>query len=239
MLLVVGACGGDSPTSPNLDFDNADTVALQGGSTLVLQNAAAFGEHRGTIEQVVKDTLAAASERIPLNGITILVQPGTQNVIPEIGIGGRADTGTVRVTLDTNSSEWIPSLDSELFPLLAHELHHVARLRAVGFYDHLLDAMVAEGLADQFSVELARIPPPLWSSALTPAQLETWSERAEAEWFNGSYDHNAWFFGTSSIPRWAGYTIGFVITGEYIAADRSRSAASLYAEPSPSFVSAE
>ena len=176
---------------------------------------------------------------IPLSGITIIVRPGRDNVIPEIGFGGRADAGTIRVSFDTDGSAWLSSMDTQLFPLLAHEMHHVARFRAVGFYDNLLDGMVGEGLADQFSIEVAGTQPPIWSVALTAAELDTWSARAKQEWFNGSYDHSGWFLGAAPpIPRWAGYSIGHVITGDFLAADPSRTASALFAEPASSFVAA-
>ena len=231
-LFLLVACGGDSPTGPNL----SESVTLQGSSTLLFQNAAAFGEHRSKIEQVAKDTLAAAARLIPLSGITIIVRPGRDNVIPEIGIGGRADAGTISLTIDTNSGAWVSSLDTQLLPLLAHEMHHVARFRALGLYANLLDAMVGEGLADHFSVEVAATAPPIWAVALTAADLDTWLQRARQEWSNAGYDHGAWFFGTAPpIPRWAGYSIGFSMIGKFLAADSSRSASELYAEPSNSF----
>jgi uncharacterized protein YjaZ len=174
---------------------------------------------------------------LPVNGVTVIARAGTATVIPEIGIGGRADGGTVRLTFAPDSPVLADTLEVELFPLLAHELHHVARSRTVGYGNDLLGAMVSEGLADQFSVEIVGIDPPLWSRALTDEQLATWGAQAEKQWFDNGYDHDAWFFGTgAAIPRWAGYSIGFAITGEFLAADPSRSAAGLFDQPATSFV---
>lgn len=83
---------------------------------------------------------------------------------------------------------------------------------------------------------MAGIDPLLWSTTLDGDQLATWSSRARDQWFDAGYDHSAWFFGTREIPRWAGYTIGFSLTGEFLAAAPSRRAPTSYAEPASSFI---
>ena len=233
LTLLVSACGGGGPTDPGLDL--SDSVALPGSSTLVFNGGGAFGEHRDRVEEVIRSTFDAARARLPLNGVTIVARNSLDNVIGEIGIGGRADAGTVWMSFDTNGRQWVSSIDSWLGPLLAHELHHVARFRAVGFYDNLLEAMVGEGAADRFLMELTGASAPMWSTALTPAQFDELAARAEDQWFDGDYDHAAWFYGTSDLPRWAGYTIGFEIVGDHMDAT-GRTAADLYAEPAESFV---
>jgi hypothetical protein len=234
-LLAASACSGPSSSSDTADVSSG--IPLAGGSTLVFQDGGQLVAQRGTIEQIVKDTLEVVRSSIPLDGVTILVAAGNANLIPEIGFGGRSDAGTIWMTFDPSSPLMARSLESELFPLLAHEMHHVARFRTAGNSRNLLEAMVTEGLADRFSVEVAGIDPPLWSSALEGDSLEMWSQRARDEWFNGSYNHDAWFFGAAPpIPRWAGYTIGFDIVGEFLGANPSRRPSDLYAEPGNSFI---
>lgn len=233
-LLVLPTPACDSPTSAN---DAAEeTVALPGGSTLVFEGAAAIAAFRPRIEQVVRETLDAARSVIPVERITIIVGTGTANAIPEIGFGGRADGGTVFLGFDPDFAALATTIDADLFPLLAHELHHVARIRAVGYGDNLLGAMVSEGLADHFSIELAGVDPPIWATALSPQQLVTWSSNAQQQWFDGNFDHAGWFFGNGTIPRWTGYTVGFELTGAYLAAHPGRRASDLIAEPATSFI---
>lgn len=234
LAAMVAACG-SSPTAPDGELDLGDSVALAGGSTLVFQNAAPLDAHRATIERVVRETVAVVRSLIPVDASTIIVRAGTALVIPEIGIGGRADGGTVQLMFDPESAVLATSLEQELFPLLAHELHHVARIRAVGYGNDLLGAMVSEGLADQFAVDVAAIAPPLWASALDAGQLLTWSERAREHWHDTAYDHDAWFFGGSGIPRWTGYSIGFAMTADFLAAHPGTTAAGLYGESAVSF----
>lgn len=234
--LVIPAC--DTPTSANEGLDLSDTVPLAGGGALVFSNAGAIAPYRPRIEQIVRDTVAGARGLIPLDGITVIIGAGLANVIPEIGFGGRADGGTVHLTFDPESSVVAANLDTELFPLLAHELHHVARIRAVGYGDNLLGAMVSEGLADQFAVELASVDPPIWSTALTPQQVATWSGIAQQQWLDANYDHASWFFGNGSIPRWTGYTLGFELTSAYLARNPETRASDLIGEPATSFIAA-
>jgi len=220
-------------------LDVSAAIALEGGSTLVFEDGGRLDGQRARIEQVVRETIAAVRPLLPLDRITVLIRAGTADVIPELGIGGRADGGTVRVTFDPSSPALARSLDEELFPLLAHEMHHVARSRTVGYGSDLLGAMISEGLADRFSIEVAEIDPPLWSVALSAEEIETWSVRAQSEWFNTRYDHSAWFFGVSPpIPRWAGYTIGFELTGAFLDENPSLRASGLFAEPATSFIPA-
>jgi uncharacterized protein YjaZ len=184
----------------------------------------------------VVETLAAVRELIPLDDVTVRIHAGTSSVIPEIGFGGRADAGTITVTFDPSSSALERSLDTELFPLLAHEMHHVARFRTAGFANNLFEAMITEGLADHFSIEVASTSPPIWATALEGNALVGWIERSRDQWFDPDYNHQAWFFGSSSIPRWTGYSVGFALAGRYLEANPSARASSLYAEPASTFV---
>lgn len=237
LIAPVLACGGGSPTSPVLDLSSA--VALPGGSTLAFQDGGALDGQRDRIEAITRTTLAAVRESLNLDGVTIIAFAGSLTVIPEIGMGGRADTGTVRLTFDPDSPVLAATLETDLFPLLAHELHHVARFRALGFADHLLDAMVTEGLADHFAVEVSSAPPALWAVALRGAELDEWLSRASETWLSGNYKHDAWFFGTGSIPRWAGYSVGYELVRRFLATNPSADAATLHDAPSTGFIPAD
>lgn len=97
--------------------------------------------------------------------------------------------------------------------------------------------MISEGLADQFAVEVAGTEPAMWATALSGDALATWTDRSRDEWFNSDYNHNALFFGASaSIPRRAGYSIGFELTRKYLQAHLARRPSNLFAEPASSFL---
>lgn len=216
----------------------ADTAAipLDGGSCVVFADDVSR-DQRAAVEAVVDEAVAIVRVRIPVDGVVIRVITDAAGAIPEIGIGGRAVAGReVRISLDPGFGTLSMSIAEDLFPMLAHELHHIARQRTVGYGSTLLAAMVSEGLADHFSMEIAGGDPPPWATALTEDELDTWIAVARAEWLESGYDHDAWFFGTAPpIPRWAGYAIGFAITGAYLDANPDTDAASLYDERATSF----
>lgn len=212
-------------------------MALDGGSRLVFQDGGSLSTHYGTIERVVKETLAVVRGLIPLDGVTIVIDTNSQRIIPEIGMGGFAERDRILIGINPVFPSLLEQLDQELLPLLAHEMHHVARIRSVGYGPHLLGAMVTEGLADHFSIEVAGIDPPLWSRALTGDRLAEWSARAEAQWYDTSYSHEAWFLGASpSIPRWTGYAVGFDLVETFLSRNPGRRPSGLVSEPAQSFV---
>jgi uncharacterized protein YjaZ len=119
---------------------------------------------------------------------------------------------------------------------VAHELHHVKRWRGPGYGRTLLEAMVSEGLADHFSIELLGAPVPPWSDAFPRDQTTQLLERARPEFDSTSYDHERWFFVASpTLPRWTGYTLGFRLVEAYQAAHMGATAADLVNTPAGAF----
>lgn len=240
LCVIVGvSCSDSKPTGPSPPpASPGDTLRVAGGSLVVFQDGGRLSDRRATIERLTQETIEEVRGVIPIDGIVVEILSGSETVIPHLGFGGRAVNGTtVLLTFDPSSVVLESQLEPGLFPLLAHELHHIARQRTVGYGNNLLGAMISEGLADQFSIEVAGIEPPRWSTALSPDELQTWSALAEKQWFNENYNHSAWFFGDSlAIPRWAGYTIGFEMTGTFLRANPSRRPSDLYNEPARSFI---
>jgi uncharacterized protein YjaZ len=231
--------GCSTPSSQDDSHANSGpAIGLEGGISLVFEDGGSLDAHRTTIERIVKDTVSAVRGLLPVNGVTIQILSGTASVIPEIGMGGfTASTDEIRLTFNPDSTVLPGTLPTELFPLLAHEMHHVARFRTIGYNTSLLDAMVTEGLADQFSVEIADIDPPMWSQALSAAELVTWTAIAREHWLEPTWNHDAWFFGADpSIPRWAGYSIGYEIARTFLSAHPDRRPSQLYGEPARAFL---
>lgn len=231
-LLVALGCG--DAVEPSVCGD-AQAISIEGGNCLVLGNVQGRAE---AIERVVRETVIAVRPLIAADAVRIRFESNPAGAISEIGIGGRAIRGEeVLVSIDPGFPDLDQSLETELLPLLAHELHHIARQRTVGYGTTLLEAMVTEGLADHFSIEVAGVAPPPWATALSGTELDTWRMQAAAEWTNDSYNHNAWFYGSpGGIPRWTGYTIGFVVVQEFLDANPGRRPSGLVDEPAASFV---
>ena len=88
--------------------------------------------------------------------------------------------------------------------------------------------MVSEALADQFAFELIGEPSPPWVVALSEGEIDLWTEMAASEFDSTTYDHPAWFFGsTSEIPNWTGYSVGSQLVGDYLETYPGSTAASL------------
>lgn len=137
-------------------------------------------------------------------------------------------------------SDW-PDLEavirSELSPTLAHEIHHAMRRRAIGYGSTLLQAVVSEGLADQFSIEVSPDYDPPWTRALTEEELAIWIPEVLAR-STGSYSHPEWFFGSGSVPYWTGYAVGFELVRLFLEGHPDHRASTLVGEPETSFVPA-
>lgn len=234
--LAVAACGGD-PTDVDI-CDDDGARALSGASCLRFEDGGALDAHRAVITAVLLEVYDDARGAISLDRVGIRVFAGTRLVIPELGFGGRAFSEEIHLVFDPNSVGLAQSIETDLAQLAAHEMHHVVRHRAVGFPGNLLELFVSEGLADHYGVERTASDPPPWSVALQGEELDLWRAEAEQIWLGPQFDIDAWLFGTTAeIPRWAGYSIGFDLVGDYLAADPGRSAAGLVGVPAGQFLS--
>lgn len=218
------------------DFDPAINIGY--GSRLIFQDNGISESQKSDIESVVRGTVDLVNAKMPIENLTIRVRTAPSRTIPEIGIGGfNPNANEVIMSLDPNFGDFSNSVAIEFGPLLAHEMHHAKRRRAVGYGETLLEAMVTEGLADSFSVELYGIAPPLWSRALENNELDLLVDVAMETWNDGGYDHDAWFFGTTvAIPRWAGYSIGFSLVQDYLSQNPSQLPSNLHDEEANSFI---
>lgn len=234
LLGVVGIAGCSSATAAEMCDAG---IQLAGGNCLVFEDGGALGAKRVAIETTIVDATERVNAVMPITGVTIRVRANPAGVIGELGLGGFAPSGReVLLSFDPASPMLPDALDSDLAPMVAHELHHARRWQTVGYGGTLRAAMVSEGLADHFSIEVFGIAKPMWSEALDSAGIESMLDRAEPTW-DGPYDHATWFYGTtSSIPRWSGYTVGFELVQRYLAAESSRRASRLYDTEARSFV---
>lgn len=209
-ILLVSACSGVGQN------EGCDGIIIQSNNCLVFE--AELGSDKAIIEQVVRHTISTVNAVMATDNVQINVIADPMQTIPELGIGGFTVSGQeIRLFVSPTSPVYSASLSTALFPMLAHELHHAARMRSVGYGSTLFEAIVSEGLADHFSIEVAGGDPPPWSKALTESELETWTTRAAETWHNRSYNHSHWFFGTNGeTPRWTGYAIGYQVIDDYL-----------------------
>lgn len=137
-------------------------------------------------------------------------------VIPEKGhLGFCPEVGVVYLTVDPDNPAFYKNEAQSLERMFVHELHHAARWAGPGYGLTLGEVMVSEGLAGHFSLELLGGEPEPWES-LKSDVVQHYSSLINENWHRTDYDHNEWFFGAGSLPRWLGYTVGFSLVSRYL-----------------------
>ena len=190
----------------------------------------AMDEIPAPIKQDAMAELEAASGQIAdfvqLNRLDVVVAPEAW-VIREWGLCGYANSpGRITITLDPRS---LRLHDTErpdrLLATLAHEMHHVARLRS-GVETYTLGGrFVSEGLAQCFEEEVGA-PTPFYAMALDSERLEQMVARARPLLSATEYEHDNWMFGRKGDPEWprhAGYSLGYALVSTWLA-ERNMSA---------------
>ena len=190
----------------------------------------AMDEFPAQLKEDVMGELEAASGHIAdfvqLDRLDVVVAPEAW-VIVEWGLSGRANgPGRITITLDPGSPRLHdPERPDRLLATLAHEMHHVARLRS-GVETYTLGGrFVSEGLAQCFEEEVGA-PTPFYAMALDSERLERMAARARPLLSATEYEHDNWMFGRKGDPEWprhAGYSLGYALVSAWLA-ERNMSA---------------
>ena len=166
---------------------------------------------------VARDTIATV---LPLPSLDILVDRRPGETIPETGTTGRAYRPNLfSLTIDPDNANFHASLSNgDIRRTVVHEVHHCLRMAGPGYGATLGETLVSEGLAGQFVRHLLGTPPEPWEAAVSDAVLA--AHRPDSATLAGTdHDHGAWFFGRGGRhPRWLGYTLGYRIVGDWLAA---------------------
>ncbi len=150
--------------------------------------------------------VAKVQTLITLHALDVVVYADRSHAIPEVGFGGHSPSAArAFVAIDPDRA-----FDAEGFErCLAHELHHCVRWRLIGYGRTLGAAIVSEGLACRFEVEVAGEGAPIYATTLSEAELAACVASADKLLEAPSYNHAEWFFGQGALPRFAGYAIGY------------------------------
>ncbi len=197
----------------------------------ILDAKGRFAKQKETIRKNFEAAVEKVKQKLPIDNVDVTIFDNPENVIPELGIVGYTPNAhEIQITLDSIHPKFEKAINQHLAGTLAHEMHHIMRWRGPGYGKTLLEALVTEGLADHFDLEVNRGEVPLWAKALTSKQLEELSQKAKQEWHNENYDHHAWFFGSKerNIPRWTGYSLGFELVEKYLDANPSQKPSAIY-----------
>ena len=156
-----------------------------------------------------REAVAAAEDHTPLPRFDLVIRTGDE-VMTGWGIGGCAPApGQIQITLDPARFAPEPFIRT-----LVHELHHLIRWDGPGYGKSLGEALVSEGLAGHFVLQVLGGAPDPWDLV---APSEGLMRRASNEWSRRDYDHSEWFFGKGSVRRWSGYGLGHRLIAEYLA----------------------
>jgi len=235
---ILIALAGCEQTAP---FDRDAVLAATIGTTAIY-----FHRNTGdvdSLEPLLLDAIRLALDSIgrvvPVTNVQLRVVVLPEAVLPGFGLSGAVDSSRIDLFLDPTHPNLRLGIAEALTPTLAHEFHHVLRNRTAGYGTTLLGAMVSEGLAEHFVIEVTGRPAP-WTGSLTQETRGYWRRRAAAIWCSRDFDHAAWFIATvGDIPRGTGFEVGADIVGEYLAAHPGERPSALHAAPTRLFLPAE
>ncbi|WP_299908154.1 DUF2268 domain-containing putative Zn-dependent protease [uncultured Paracoccus sp.] len=180
------------------------------------------------IRAAAREAIAQAEAHADLPRFDLVIRGQAGGGIPDWGVGGHAPApGLIEVTL--NPARFDPAL---LMRTLVHELHHLIRWDGPGYGKSLGEALVSEGLAGHFVLQVLGGRPDPWDATTPSAGL---AKRALTEWSRLQYDHAEWFFGKGKIRKWTGYGLGHRLLAEHLAQNPDQDAVTLAMTRADSF----
>jgi uncharacterized protein YjaZ len=125
--------------------------------------------------------------------------------------------------VDAKGGLWLQLLPTEgwldeIYPAVTHEYYHAVTYPDNGAAPTLLDVLISEGSADSFTAILYPDFVPEWTTALSRReQVAVWAlMKADLHTTNPT-TIDGWVFGDGhTVPRQAGYTIGFAIVQSWL-----------------------
>lgn len=186
-----------------------------------------FLNTRHQLTPIMSEARAAAREAVALTSTHVdlprfdLVLRAGRDVIPEWGVGGAAPApGVIEISLNT-ARLFDPAL---LIRTLVHQMHHLIRWGGPGYGKSLGEALVSEGLAGHFVLQVLGGKPDPWDATNPSSGL---TRRASNEWSRLGFDHAEWFQGKGKIRKWSGHGLGHRLVAEHLAQNPNHDAVTL------------
>ncbi|WCR11320.1 hypothetical protein JHW45_02640 [Paracoccus stylophorae] len=160
------------------------------------------------IRAAAREAVARVRDHAELPDFDLVVK-SVQGGLPDWGVGGTAPApGLIEVTLNPDR------FDAALMVrTLVHQMHHLIRWDGPGYGRSLGDALVSEGLAGHFVVQVLGGKPDPWDAVTPPPGL---ARSAMNEWARLDYDHDRWFAGKGDIRKWAGHGLGHRLVARHL-----------------------
>jgi uncharacterized protein YjaZ len=184
----------------------------------------------------IKSGVIATGNIIEFKNIEFRVLVFPERTIPRIGMSGVApNTHQIYILLDPDHPKLNEAINIHIFQTIPHEYHHTMRYRTVGFGKNLFEALISEGLACHFAMEVCQIDPPEYCVAYTEKELDKCLDEAKRIWFQQEFDYYDWFVGRTK-PKNIGYAMGYSLVEDYMKKHPGKKASALYATPAEKFL---
>ena len=184
----------------------------------------------------IKKGIDSTNKYIEFKNVEFRVLVFPERTIPRLGMSGVApNKKQIYILLDPDHPKLDEAINTHIFQTIPHEYHHTMRHRTSSLSKTLFEALISEGLACHFAMEVCNIEAPKYCVAYNETELNKWTSEAEKIWFSNEYDYFDWFVGRTK-PRNIGYAIGYRLVKAYLDQHPYKNASSLYATPADRFL---
>lgn len=179
------------------------------------------------IRAAARASVDKAGAHLDLPRFDLVVKPAFA-ALPGGGLSGETPApGLIEVTLAPDRFA-----ADQLDRVLVRQLHHLLRWDGPGYGRSLGDALVSEGLAGHFVLQvLGGAPDPRDSTGQTPGL----ARQAINAWGRLDYDPERWFRGKGDLRKGAGYGLGYRIVADHLSHNPALSLTDLSSERSETF----
>ena len=111
----------------------------------------------------IKLGIDSTSKIIEVKNVEFRVIVFPERTIPRLGMSGAAPNDThIYILLNPNHPKFDEAINTHIVQTIPHEYHHTLRYRTVGYGNNLFEAMISEGLACFFAMEVCKIDTPVY-----------------------------------------------------------------------------
>lgn len=184
-----------------------------------LQAAGSLAPWRSRIRAEIDAAFDAIARIMRPPRVDIVIHQIPHWPVPELGFGGSTPScNTIFLGFDTSHPAMEERLAGGLRRVVVHEAHHSMRQAGPGYGTRLGEALVSEGLADHFTLEVLGGAPDPWCRALADSELTRVAAAAEPLLWDPSIDLAHWFRGDRrGLLPWSGYSLGWFLVDRYLA----------------------
>ncbi|WP_347137876.1 DUF2268 domain-containing putative Zn-dependent protease [Paracoccus sp. SSK6] len=179
------------------------------------------------IRQAGREAVARASDHADLPDFDLVLRAQSDRSADGAVQGQAPAPGVIEIALTPDRFD-----PAHLTRALVRQIAHLVRWEGPGYGRSLGEALVSEGLAGHFVLQVMGGPPDAIDT-VRPAQGAT--RLAMNEWARRDYDHPRWFGGKGDLRRGTGNSLGHRLIAEHLAQSPGGSAASLATAPAEPF----